>query len=215
MKKSTACLSAATLFTLAAWVDAAVVSVDVQGTTYSGPGILDTTSHVWLSKPTSGNTFSLDTQTVGIIYGGFSSGNIDATIDLFDDYKHNNAGSAIGFVLTGLDMTKTYDIVLYGAQNFGSGRGASFDLVEGTYSGADPQITTGDQQSSFVEGVNYVRFNGIAPTNSSGDQRIRFLVGNGPDGIGFFNGFEIQSVPEPAASLLGGLGMLALLRRRR
>lgn len=194
---------------------AATVSVDVSGGTYTGTGVLDTTTHTWLSKPTSGNTFTLDSQTVGIIYGGFSSGNIDATIDLFDDYKHNSAGSAVGFVLTGLDMTKTYDIVLYGAQNFGGGRGASFDLVEGTYSGADPQTTSGDQQSSFVAGVNYVLFSGIAPTNSSGDQRIRFLVGNGPDGIGIFNGFEIRSVPEPGAILLCGLGGLFVLRRRR
>jgi len=47
-------------------------------------------------------------------------------------------------------------------------------------------------------------------------------VGNGPEGIGIFNGFEIESnaiVPEPGTFVLATLGLLSLglvgWRRRR
>ena len=193
------------------------VGVDVVGTVYTGPGVLDTSSRTWISAPISFDTFMLDGQTITVVYGGFFSGTADAAIDLFDNYKHNSGVVDVGVVLKGLDMTKTYDLVIYGAQNAQGGRGSSFDP---DMPDLPAKTTTGDQQSSFVEGVNYVRYDNITPDNSLGDQRIRWFVGNGsdPTPVGLFNGFEIQSVvvPTPAA-LPAGLAMIALiaLRRRR
>jgi len=179
---------------------AGIVGVDASGGAYTGPGVLDTTSRTWELKPSTGNTFQLDGQTITMTYGTNWAGGIDAPIDLFDDYKHNNGGSAFGVVLTGLDMSKTYDLVVYGAQNFLGGRGGSFDPAEPNL---PAKTTTGDQTSTFAEGVNYVRFDNVAPDNSVGDQRIRFLVGNGPEGIGIFNGFEIgEAGPPPSPTKL-------------
>lgn len=193
---------------------AAIVSIDVNGS-YTGASVLDSISHVWTSL-SNGNTFSMDSQTVTFNRSGWSAGSIGSpSIGLFNSYLHNNAGGAQTFSLSGLDMTKTYNIVIYSAQSGGWNRGGTFDLVAGTYVGPDPKSTTGDQQATFAEGINYVRFDNI--TAAAGGI-ISFSGTNGPEGINIFNGFEIQSVqavPEPSAAMLGGLGLLLLVRRRR
>ena len=188
-----------------------IIGVDVAGPAYTGPGVLDTSSRTWLSK-TGNSTFTLDGQTVTLVFGSNSTGNWDATIDLFDNYKFTT-GSAFGVVLTDLDPTKTYNIVYYGLQNtFGNpGRGTTFDLAEPDLMA---KTTTGDNDSAFIEGVNYVRWDNLTP--QPGDNRIRVLVGIGPDGsAGFINGFEIESIPEPATMTLLTLGLGMGVRRRR
>lgn len=195
---------------------ATIVGVDVAGGAYTGIGVLDTTSRAWVSKTANGNTFSLDgvnDVTLGLS-GWDSDGSADAAINLFDNYKHNGGSGTATFSLSGLDNTKTYSIVLYSAQNSSGGRGGLWDLTTGNYTGTDPQESTGNQQATFANGENYVRYDNIQAV----DGVISFTAANGlttGNGIAVFNGFEIQSVPEPSAALLGGLGVLALLRRRR
>ncbi len=183
------------LFALVGTASGGIVGVDASGAAYTGPGVLDTASRTWELKPSTGDTFLLDGQTITMTYGTNWGGGMNAPIDLFDDYKHNGGGAAFGVVLTGLDMSKQYNLVVYGAQNFLGGRGGSFDPAEPNL---PAKTTTGDQTATFAEGVNYVRFDNVAADNTYGDQRIRFLVGNGPEGIGIFNGFEIESfAPSP------------------
>lgn len=206
-------VAAAILPALSSITSAAVVGVDVSGVAYNGGGVLDTTLRLWQSKTSNNSTFSLDginDVTLGLSNWS-ADGGANATIDLFDHYKHNGGTQTSVFSLSGLDNTKTYSIVIYSAQNAFGGRGGSWDLITGSYAGPDPQVSSGDQQTTFAEGVNYVRFNNITATGGV----ISFTAANSLDGIAVFNGFEIQSVPEPSAALLGGLGMLALLRRRR
>lgn len=73
--------------------------------------------------------------------------------------------------------------------------------------------------TTFVEGYNFVQFkNGVA--NGGGNIVFTGVVGpllNGSDDnyrLGL-NGLRINIVPEPSTALLGALGLLALLRRRR
>ena len=54
----------------------------------------------------------------------------------------------------------------------------------------------------------------IAGTGSLLDLRLTVSVDSGDEDFGVDN-FIVQSVPEPTTALLGGLGLLALLRRRR
>ena len=191
-----------------------LIGFDVSGTVYTGPGILDTSSRTW----ESGSTFELDGETITLTFGSHSTGSADADIDLFDQYYHNNGSGRFGVVLTGLDPLRTYDLVLYGAQSAVGGRGALFEIQEGDGGLHQQASTTGDQQSSFAEGVNYTRFTGLVPDTSSGDDRIRWTVENGPEGIGIFNGFEISSsavIPEPTTCILSGLGLLMVLAAGR
>ena len=67
-------------------------------------------------------------------------------------------------------------------------------------------------------------FDNASATLASGITGLRFNFGNNGNlvgGGGQQNGFagykeiDVQVIPEPSAALLGGLGMLALLRRRR
>lgn len=46
-------------------------------------------------------------------------------------------------------------------------------------------------------------------------QAFNFVPANPPAGSTTINAMQLRAVPEPSAALLGGLGMLALLRRRR
>jgi hypothetical protein len=73
--------------------------------------------------------------------------------------------------------------------------------------------------STFVDGYNYVLFEDVV-ANGSGNIVFTGVAGSLLDGsddvsrLGL-NGLQINQVPEPSAALLGGLGLLALLRRRR
>lgn len=189
----------------------AAVSLDVNGS-YTGSSVLDTNSHAWVSV-VNGTTFAMDSQTVTFNRSSWFSGSIGSpAIPLFGSYLHNNDAGAQTFSLSGLDLTKTYDIVIFSAQS-PSNRGGTFALVTGTNpSPLDIQSTTGDQQDTFAAGVNYIRFDNITPAAGG---TIGFSATSGSEGINIFNGLAIQSVPEPASALLGSLGLLALLRRRR
>jgi hypothetical protein len=54
---------------------------------------------------------------------------------------------------------------------------------------------------------------------TAGDSSLNVLLSEGSWAVGDANpliqGFTLQAIPEPSAALLGGLGMLGLLRRRR
>lgn len=65
--------------------------------------------------------------------------------------------------------------------------------------------TYDDTSAPLLTGVDAVRFNFVYPNNEFG----RATVYREIDVLG------IATVPEPSAALLGGLGMLALLRRRK
>lgn len=201
-------------FVMACTANAAIidtVGVDVFGTAYTGPGVLDTSSRTWELKPTTGDTFTLAGSTVTITYGGHGAGSINDTpagITLFDDYKFTS-GAAFGVVLTGLDPQYTYNVVYYGAQDGFGGRGTTFDLAEPDLPAA---TTSAAQTLTFAEGVNYVRYDNLIP--QLGDDRIRVLVGIGPAGsVGIINGFEIQAtlIPEPATWIMFGMFSLAVL----
>lgn len=69
--------------------------------------------------------------------------------------------------------------------------------------------------ATYASGINYVR--GIA---QSGASLPATWTSNSPQLTGTTNGyfggtFKFDAVPEPSTALLGGLGMLAMLRRRR
>lgn len=181
---------------------ATIVGVDIANTIYTGGGVLDTTSRTWTT-----GSFDLDGNLISVDTDGAGGANGSPVIGLFQNYRHS--GSFLN--LSGLDITKLYSIVLYSA-DVSTVQGGSWTLSAGTYTGPATRISTGSQTSTFVEGENYVRFDNITSTAGGG---ISFNLANNGANAPIFNAFEIAVVPEPSAALLGGLGALALLRRRR
>jgi hypothetical protein len=87
-----------------------------------------------------------------------------------------------------------------------SGNGSSQSLDNGI---------TGTNATTFTAGSNYVKFQSIV-ADGSGNISI---IANATDGAGatrlHINGLQLVAVPEPSAALLGAVGVLGLLRRRR
>jgi hypothetical protein len=146
--------------------------------------------------------------TVATFNNGWDAGAssfIDSTKRaLMSDYLYlYNAQSTATINISGLDASTTaWTLVLYGANGENSGSTFTYNAVSKT------TTDTGTIGLNLVENDEYVTFTG---------------TGNGPisitwDKVGTFsnfNGFQLQQVPEPSAALLGGLSLLALLRRRR
>jgi hypothetical protein len=97
------------------------------------------------------------------------------------------------------------------------GVGALGSNFSGTYiqAGGTAYSQTGSPVNVDASGGNYIVFNNITARNI----RIRSAGNGDPEdfGRGPLNGFQLidTTVPEPSTALLGGLGLLAMLRRRR
>ncbi len=154
--------------------------------------------------------------TVGVFdapFAGFHSG---APVTLASTGTYMNA-NAVGTVnLTGLTSGYTYRIqalVIDGRPSDGvqtiTGRTAWFDGInQGVYANGISGVTWGDgilATGTFVADGTTQSF--TINTKSSG----------GNDTGGQLNALTLYqtAIPEPSAALLGGLGLLALLRRRR
>ena len=128
---------------------------------------------------------------------------------LLDDFVYNTSGSK-AFSVRHLTPGGTYDLYLYGVPGGAGPRTTSFTV------GATTLSTTGADQSSFVEGANYVRFVNLV-ADGSGTIAGTFAPGPG-SGEADFNGLQIvEVVPEPTAGwavFLAG-GLLGVRRRTK
>lgn len=164
--------------------------------------------------------------TAGSIYGDTRLGSSAVGRDAF----FGGANSAIGFRVDGL-AAGDYVLYLMGRNtnaNTAALAGMTFYATTGasatTFSAfhtedsafqANTTYTTAlytNQYQSFAVGQNYVAFN---VSLLEGDSLFVAVDGTETELRGFLNMAQIVSVPEPSAALLGGLGVLGLLRRRR
>lgn len=155
----------------------------------------------WVSKPTYGST-----------------ANDDNLEELMFDVAHGTPNMPT-VVFSGLLANQLYRLqVLVSDNSLSASRGTSYQLITGNLSGtvADQSLNmniTSLQGGDRTKGV-VVTLEGLS--DASGQLSFRT-----PDGVGFTdpngiaNALILTQIPEPSIAMLGGLGVMALLRRRR
>lgn len=174
------------------WGD--VIGVDAIGTATSA-GLLDPAPRTWKQL---GTPFSLAGMTVNTsISSGFNGGIGTHTLSIFDKYKHNGGSGSMTVTITGLNDAHSYKLAVIMAQDFAGGRGGKATVTTaGATNPPAKESEVGTNFSTFVDGDNCVLFEGLRTGTTPG--QITFTVENGPNGIGIFNGFEIENVdPNP------------------
>ena len=104
-----------------------------------------------------------------------------------------------------MPITQTVGTGLTGTFNLNRSNDAGNGLVGPLLEDTDPANVAATASTQF----NFARLNGLTP--SVGNE-LAFSMTPGNSAV---NGFQLILVPEPSAALLGGLGLLTLLRRRR
>lgn len=164
--------------------------------------------------------------TPGSIYGDSRLGSSAVGRDAF----FGAANSAIGFRVDGLaagdyvvylmgrntnaNTASLAGMAFYATTGDSASTFASFNTEDSEFQ-ANPTYTTAaytNQYQSFVEGQNYVA---LSVSLLEGDSLFVAVDGTETEIRGFLNMAQIVQVPETSVALLGGLGLLGLLRRRR
>lgn len=160
-------------------------------------------------------TYGLNTTTgassgVSMAFSGDANahGNANAgNLDVFESGFFIGDGETTATVtFSGFTAGTIVDLYLYSG-GYTTGEGATFNFGTGAFT------TTNivDIETSYDLGGNYVKIGGLV-ADGSGNITGTWTK---PGSYSVFNGAQIAVVPEPSAALLGGLGMLCLLRRRR
>jgi len=103
----------------------------------------------------------------------------------------------------------TVDFSDNGGSSFTNSVVPSFDLLNYAGGGSVP-VPADNAAAPYAATFDFV--------STGADVQIRFRNNastNSSEAFALTNGFQLTQIPEPSAVLLGGLGLLALLRRRR
>lgn len=142
---------------------------------------------------------------------------------------YNGPSNAASFTITGLTVGSSYDLYIASAHTSNEagakGKGDwSTSNVNATgpsvlldnSNTTSPSIDNQTNGATWVSGVNYVLFRTIIADATGNITMTEHAIDpNTTDSRIGFSGFQLISVPEPTSAMLGGLGLLVLLRRRR
>ena len=124
-------------------------------------------------------------------------------------YVDGNGGYTIG--LTDLDPTQSYQLqFLFGDPRTGFPYSGRTVTVSDSLANTATAILT---YGSSTAGDEFAMLTAVV-SGSTSFQFISPVTGTG-SGAPLISGLAVHSIPEPSAALLGGLGLLGLLRRRR
>lgn len=128
---------------------------------------------------------------------------------LFTDTTNGGSGMA----LSGATL---YDIYVYVATDT-AGDNTTVQLNHAGGTSILSNSLSAAFSGTYTAGDNYVLFSGVSPKAWANGYEFEFFWGDANGGgNGAINGIQVvEIVPEPSVALLGGLGLLGLLRRRR
>lgn len=216
--------SLAALALLGASAQAAVTATAVTGAnntfTVSTTDLADTSQGGSTSFTGTANYSSSAAKVIdGRIYNGFGTGNTEDTLtpSVGNTLTLNLATFALGWDISSI-------VVLTGVGNLQSGRSDhSYTIAlstDGTTFGT-PFINVNNTTISAAGGgeVRMTIADNPSVPLGTGIKAVRFVFGNAWDySENMYREIDVlgvASVPEPSGALLGGLGVLLLLRRRR
>jgi hypothetical protein len=235
MKKRTSLPFASALVALAGSASAAITitgSGNSSGFTVSSTDLLQTQGSISNDSLTinvgenghTGSGYGNDVGTVSNLTDGlFQTLNNDGTTSNGARKSYAISGGSITYSLDTTVNTMGYDIssigIFTGWQN-GGRDGINVEVFYATV--ADPStfvsLGTATQNGSGQYQTNEFSESVSPNVLAAGVKSIRFSFGsqeNGGTGYKELDVIGVAAVPEPSAALLGGLGALALLRRRR
>lgn len=217
--KSYASVTAASLLGFTAATQAAVIAGgngSFETNTFTNPGFAGI-SGLWetTAGSASGWTFSgtgrwfMQNDNGGNNFGAPQDGQYYMNISLGEGGFPFSMSAAI----TGLTVGASYDVEFYASERSGTQGGTSFGVSVDTTVPTTLTVMEANLPAITSGASNYVKqtlsFTATAPTHT-------FTLSNSGSGSG--NGFLVDNfsvVPEPSAALLGSIGLLGLLRRRR
>jgi hypothetical protein len=165
----------------------------------------------------NGVTFGIPSGFSGSDQTGFVVGTVGTPGTLSTAYQQMLTGGYYGgpgtatITLSGLTVNQQYELQFWVAdyrQWPSSNYNRSLTLTAGNTSGALTYL-------QVVSGVNQGSISGSYILGTfTADNSLQSITINSGDSVQL-NALQLRAIPEPSAALLGGLGMLALLRRRR
>lgn len=201
-------ISSAVLATLLTASSSAATALFDYGSTSAQAGFTQITSTTGtgtsngISISNNGDGLEFRDRTTQINANGFGS---DPQVNLLSDIAFENDSSTITFTLTGLTAFAEYTVVGYGYDADFSNDTVVNDWTTNGGTVSHTWIHTDITTASFAMANLTADLNGEATI--IGSYNVASII--------IWNGFEITQIPEPSTALLGGLGLLALLRRRR
>lgn len=204
---------------LAATAPAAVTSFDIQAGTNTQSGFTSVTAF-----PTSDGTVTITVDVNPTNYRDRAAGAVtklagDPDTDILRDLAFWNSSSNVTnpvlvatFTFSGLQFNTQYSGLVWVFDNEQGNNGKSFNLTTaGSSGGGTTSITNTQNTLAFAQTGPFDLVDFTSTETGTATIAMHSVAG----GVSFVNGFQLTAIPEPSAALLGGLGLLALLRRRR
>jgi hypothetical protein len=164
-------------------------------------GTVSTVSVVWSDELQS----SINSGAIDFSTSGPGGTNLDP---LMEDYGFTAPGNTATVTISGLALNSSYTIYLFGHPD-GFSQDVTFAVTDAAES-AQTLAASKNDNNGFVAGTDFAIFTG----NTGGTGTVVYTQ-TSFTGFSGSAGFQLDVVPEPSVALLGGLGLLGLLRRRR
>ncbi len=181
------------------------ITISLNGLNPSGFGTFGTagshtgTNFTVASSALTANTFTYN-GSAGV--SGTASGNLSAGLIGFDGDVL--PGGTITYTLTGLTTNTNYAFYFFSPEWGETDRTGFLD-------GSDDVGNTFVVDQSAGAGDKIIKY----AYNTGASTSFTMTVTSDTQNVGLHNYAFVNAIPEPSAALLGGLGLLALLRRRR